>query len=213
MTVALEPSYSQICTLGTCIANCLCLVWVKSTVLVFRFMLLGWRCGMQFVLSFIVKHSRMCENGSNTESLNAVSGMETVANAWIWATASKVQSTVERLTSTQCSMFWHKETWLTADKGMESPFSFAHGLLVKFSSTACFANDCTKLVGTRCYFLKGNFFGGLWCAWILALVPKHPIPCHLKEGLFLCGSMWCMNPPPLRSCTPPDRKKNHTPTP
>jgi len=38
---------------------------------------------MQFVLSFIVKHSRMCENGSNTESLNAVSGMETVANAWI----------------------------------------------------------------------------------------------------------------------------------
>jgi hypothetical protein len=38
------------------------------------------------------------------------------------------------------------------------------------------------LVGTRCYFLKGNFFGGLWCAWILALVPKHPIPCHLKEG-------------------------------
>jgi hypothetical protein len=29
----------------------------------------------------------------------------------------------------------------------------------------------------------------------------------------LCGSMWCMNPPPLRSCTPPDRKKNHTPTP
>jgi hypothetical protein len=69
-------------------------------------------------------------------------------------------------------------------------------------------------VGTKCYFLKGNFFGGLWCAWILVLVPKHPIPCHLKEGLFLCGgSMWCMNPPPLRSCTPPDRKKNHTPTP
>jgi hypothetical protein len=69
------------------------------------------------------------------------------------------------------------------------------------------------LVGTKCYFLKGNFFGGLWCAWILVLVPKHPIPRHLKEGLFLCGSMWCGNTPPLRSCTPPDRKKNHTPTP
>lgn len=74
MTVALEPSYSQICTLGMCIANCLCLVWVKSTVFVFRFMLLGWRCGMKFGLSFIVEHSRTCEHGSNTESLNALSG-------------------------------------------------------------------------------------------------------------------------------------------
>jgi hypothetical protein len=217
MTVALEPSCSQICTLGTCIANCLCLVWVKSTVLVFRFMLLGWRCGMKFGLSFIVKHSRTCEHGSNTESLNALSGSN---GNWCKCLVALDMSHSFKGTKYCWKIDKHsvfnvlaprKHDWLqTKVQNLHFPLLMVYW---EISSTACFANDCTKLVGIKCYFLKGNFFGGLWFAWILVLVPKHPIPCHLKQGLFLCGSMWCMNPPPLRSCTPPDRKKNHTPTP